>query len=235
MTLGSDPRASVVIPVFNGERYLAEAIESVLAQTLHPLELIVVDDGSADGTAEIVGRFGQAVRYEYQANAGPAAALNRGIGLARGPLLAFLSADDVWAPDKLARQTAALVENDAVDMVFGYAQQFLSPELDDAARSRLRCPDDPMPAYAAGALLTSRDTFLRVGLFDERWRAGEFMDWYARATDLGVKDVLLPAIVLRRRVHKANHTTRTANLGATYARVLKTVVDRRRQRREPAQ
>lgn len=235
MTFGHDPRASVIIPVWNGETYLAEAIESVFAQTVQPFELIVVDDGSTDGTAGIVRRFGKDVRYVYQTNAGPAAALNRGIGLARGPLLAFLSADDLWAPDKLARQTAALVENDAVDMVFGHAQQFLSPELDDAARSRLRCPDDPMPAYAAGTLLTSPDIFLRVGLFDERWRAGEFMDWYARATDLGVKDVLLPGVVLRRRIHGANHTTRTANLGRAYARVLKTVVDRRRQRREPAE
>jgi glycosyltransferase involved in cell wall biosynthesis len=221
----------VVIPVFNGERYLAEAIESVLAQTLPVFELIVVDDGSSDRTAEIARGFGKAVRYECQSNAGPAAAMNRGVALAAGPLVAFLSADDLWMPDKLAWQTAVLAEDHAVDMVFGHAQQFFSPELDEATRRTLRCPADPMPACAAGTLLTARDTFLRVGAFDERWRAGEFMDWYARATDLGLRDVLLPAVVLRRRVHGANHSTRTANLGATYARVLKATLDRRLDRR----
>jgi glycosyltransferase involved in cell wall biosynthesis len=230
MTSGGDPGSSVVIPVYNGERYLAEAIESVLGQTLPPLELIVVDDGSSDRSAEIARSFGPAVRYEFQANGGPAAAMNRGVALARGPLVAFLSADDLWVPEKLAWQTAALLEGGAVDLVFGHAQHFYSPELDAATCRTLRCPADPMPAYSAGTLLTRRDTFLRVGTFDERWRAGEFMDWYARATELGFRDVALPAVVLRRRVHGANHSTRTANLGASYARVLKATLDRRRDR-----
>lgn len=225
------PLVSVIIPVYNGGRYLAEAIESVLAQSAGPLEIIVVDDGSIDDTAAVASRFGAAVRYAFQANQGPAAAMNHGIELSRGALLAFLSADDLWVPDKLLWQMSALAHGPAVDMVFGHAQQFFSPELDDAVRRTLRCPPDPMPAYAAGTLLIARSTFHRVGAFDPRWRAGEFMDWYARATDLALASRLLPAVVLRRRVHGANHTVRTSGLGAAYARVLKIALDRRRDNR----
>jgi glycosyltransferase involved in cell wall biosynthesis len=98
------PHVSVVIPVHNGERYLAEAIKSVLAQSAPALECIVVDDGSDDGTAAIARGFGDAVRYVRWARAGVSAARNLGTRLARGELVAFLDHDDTWLPGKLARQ-----------------------------------------------------------------------------------------------------------------------------------
>src|SRR5437667_12630279 len=111
------PLVSVVIPCYNGERYLAEAIESVLAQRYEPLEIIVVDDGSTDRSAEVARHFGDAVQYVCQPHAGAAAARNRGVGLATGDLIAFLDADDVWTEGRLARQVQVLEADPSVGMV----------------------------------------------------------------------------------------------------------------------
>ena len=118
---------SVIIPVYNGERYLGEAIESVLAQTYKEVELIVVDDGSTDKSAAVARCFTD-VRYCFQPNSGIGAARNQGADLARGGLLAFLDADDRWVRDKLLWQTKALAADNELAMVFGHVQQFPSPE-----------------------------------------------------------------------------------------------------------
>src|SRR5262249_2428536 len=99
---------SCIVPVFNGERYLREALDSILAQTYQPLELIVLDDGSTDGTAALVAGYGERIRYLWQANAGEAGARNRGLSIAQGEFVAFLDADDLWHPEKLRRQLARL-------------------------------------------------------------------------------------------------------------------------------
>jgi len=103
-----NPLISVIIPVYNGERYLAEAIESALAQTWEPVEIIIVDDGSTDGSADVASRFASSVKYDLQPHAGPGAARNRGARLARGDYLAFLDADDLWLKEKLKLQMAAM-------------------------------------------------------------------------------------------------------------------------------
>jgi len=222
---GDGKSTSVVIPAFNAEKYLAEAIESVLAQTSKPLEIIVVDDGSVDATADIVKRF-PAVTYVRQANSGVASALNHGIRVARGDFIAVLSADDVWNSDKLALQLQAL-DGKPNCLVFGHMQHFLSPELSpDEARS-LVCPPQPMPAYSAGTLLTRCETFRTVGPLNETFTVGEFMDWYGRARDGGAEVIMLDEVVSRRRVHLGNQSTKALRQ-KSYAPVLKALMDRRR-------
>src|SRR2546427_4231674 len=116
------PVVSVVIPVYNGERYLADAIQSVLDQTYQNLEVIVVDDGSTDGSAAVAKRFGDAIRYVRQANGGVCQARNTGISVARGTYLAFLDQDDLWLPDKLAVQVAYLESHPEVGAVYCQCQ-----------------------------------------------------------------------------------------------------------------
>src|SRR5262245_57597408 len=100
------PLVSCVVPVFNGELYLREALDSILAQSYRPLEIIIADDGSTDGSLAIAREFSADVRYVRHSTAGPAATRNLGLRAARGQFVAFLEADDLWHPDKVLRQMA---------------------------------------------------------------------------------------------------------------------------------
>jgi glycosyltransferase involved in cell wall biosynthesis len=112
------PLVSVVIPVYNAERFLHESLDCVLAQDHPRIEIIAVDDGSTDASPEVLARYGDAVRVVRQDNAGPSAARNTGIRHARGDYVAFLDADDLWHPAKVSTQVAHLEANPEVGLVF---------------------------------------------------------------------------------------------------------------------
>ncbi len=112
------PLVSVVIPAFNGERFIGRTIESALAQTYSNAEIIVVDDGSTDATLEVVRRFGDRVRCLRQSNQGGAAARNQGVSAARGDWVAFLDQDDLWRPEKLQRQAAVFLAEPSIAVCF---------------------------------------------------------------------------------------------------------------------
>lgn len=110
---------SIIMPVFNGEKYIAQAIKSVIAQTYPNWELIIVDDGSTDDTSNVIHQFKNAkIKYIYQNNQGPSAARNRGLDIAQGDYIAFLDADDLYHEQKLARQVTFLKENPNVDIIY---------------------------------------------------------------------------------------------------------------------
>ena len=230
-TTGESPASaapvSVVIPAFDAERYLADALESVVGQTLPPAEVVVVDDGSTDRTTAVAGSFGPLVRCVRRARGGPGAALNTGIEHTRCELLAFLDADDVWLPDKLAAQTRALSTDTDLDLVFGHVRQFRSPDLtpDEGARIALRA--GTQPGASKGTMLIRRGAFMRVGPFATDLAAGEFVDWYARAIDAGLRGAMLPDVVMERRLHRSNTGARDRQAHQDYARVLRTVLERR--------
>lgn len=226
----TEPLVSVIIPAFNRERYLAQTIESVLVQAYRPIEIIVVDDGSADGTAEVTRSFSNAVRYFYQPNSGCGAARNTGVIKSLGNFLAFLDSDDLWTADKLFRQMEILRSDGDLDMAFGHMSHFFSPDLDQKVREKLVCPDEEMPGYIAGTMLIRREAFLRVGLFDPCYHVGEFIDWYAKAKDKRLKDILLPEVVLQRRIHSSNIVTLKRDNQTDYVRALKATLDRRRKK-----
>ena len=221
---------TVVIPVYNYERYLAEAIESVLTQTLRPIEIVVVDDGSTDASGAIAkGYDSDLVRYSYQPNSGACAARNRGVELARGTFLAFLDSDDTWVPEKLSLQMAAIERETDLDMVFGQIRQFYSPELDRPLQANAVNDQEVMPGYCPGTMLIRRDVFARVGPFDTRLRIGEFVDWYSRAVDEGLKSIVIPKMLMNRRIHGNNTGIRDRESRTDYLRILKRHLDRRRE------
>jgi glycosyltransferase involved in cell wall biosynthesis len=220
---------STIIPVRNGERYLAEALESALAQTYPQVEILVVDDGSTDKTAEIAHRYAP-IKYIFQPHAGAAAARNRAIPLAKGDFFAFLDADDVWLPDKLALQMAAFNAESNFDIVTGHVQQFISPELDAEGMKGVYCPPDPMPGYIPTAILVKREAFFRVGWFDENYSAEyqmEFLNWCARAVEIDLHIKVLPDLVARRRLHPTNQE-RSRQSKTEIVSILKDSLDRRR-------
>lgn len=219
---------SVIIPVYNCEKYLAEAIESVLAQTYCPIEVIVVDDGSTDRTAEVAKQFSKKIRYYYQKNGGIGLARNTGVDVANGQFLAFLDSDDLWLKDKLMSQMAIFDVDPKLDILFGHVEQIYSPELGENEKRNIRPTAEVMPGYVAGCMLIRREAFLRVGLFETNWRVGEFIDWYLKAVERGLKSFMLPEVILRRRLHITNTVIRERKSQTDYVRILKASLDRRR-------
>jgi glycosyltransferase involved in cell wall biosynthesis len=224
------PLVSVVIGVYNCARYLGQAIESVLGQTYPRVELIMVDDGSDDGSGEVARRYFSSLRYVYQPRAGMGAARNRGVGLTQGSFLAFLDADDMFRPDKLERQMAAFDRDPEVEAVFGHVREFLSPELDERVARRLRRSAERIPGHFAAAMLIRRAAFDRVGFFATTLKVGIGLDWYARATEQGLKSLMLDEIVMERRLHLNNTGLRERDSRLQYVQVVRAALDRRRKR-----
>lgn len=222
-------QVAVVIPVYNGACYLAAAIESVLAQSLPPAEVIVVDDGSTDDGAAVACAFGPPVSVLTQTNRGPAAARNLGVAHSSGDLLAFLDADDLWLPDKLARQMQVLQDDPLCAAVVGRVENFISPELGVAQRWALAQAAAQTGDVHVGALLIRREAFRRIGGFDPRWRHTEFVEWWARAARLNLQYTVLPELVLRRRLHANNLTRREQNGRQEYPTMLREHVRKLRE------
>jgi glycosyltransferase involved in cell wall biosynthesis len=221
---------SVIIPVYNYDRYLGEAIESVLRQTCRHLEVIVVDDGSSDRSGEVAKSFaGQGVRYCHQVHAGIGPARNQGVELAQGEFLAFLDADDRWHEEKIERQLRAFETDASLEMCFGQAVQLQNgPEWEAGVKDHKLPEAGMVPGMVAGTMIIKRDAFDRVGKFPGGLKVGEFIDWYARAVELQVRSVVLPDLFLYRRIHDSNQCVRERQSVSDYARVLKAKLDRKR-------
>jgi glycosyltransferase involved in cell wall biosynthesis len=226
---------SIVIPVFNCERYLAVAVESGLRQSYKRVEIIVVDDGSTDMSGKIARGFSTAVTYVLTPHGGVAAARNKGIAVARGSFFAFLDADDVWAEDKLMLQMRVFEQNPDVDMVFGHVRQFISEDIELETGSRISIPRPVMPGYVPSTVLVRRESFFRVGFFRDTWQVGEFIDWYLMSKEQGLKSVMMNDIVSKRRIHDDNTGIRMQTSKTDYVRILKSSLDRRRRRQEKKQ
>jgi glycosyltransferase involved in cell wall biosynthesis len=219
---------SVIIPVYNGDRYLGAAIESVLAQTYRPIEVIVVDDGSTDRSGQVAQQF--PVRYFKQPHSGPGATRNCGIAQAQGELLAFLDADDLWTPDKLVSQIATLTAQPELDSVLGLVEQFNSPDIAETLPSA-RFARMPLNGLHPGTMLIKRAAFHRVGFFGTNWQVGDVVDWFVRAEEAPLAMVTLPQVVMRRRAHANNLTIRSRERAELeYTQILKARLDRRRLR-----
>lgn len=223
---------SIVIPVFNCERYLSDAIESVLRQSYKPIEIVVVDDGSADRSGEIAKGFGPSIRYVLQPHSGIAAARNKGISLSRGSFFAFLDADDIWTENKLMLQMEVFKENPDIDWVFGHVRQFISPDTAAESGGKIHIPHEAMAGYVPSTMLLRKESFFRIGFFRDTWQVGEFIDWYLRAREQGLKSIMLNEIVLRRRIHDNNTGIRKRADRTDYVRILKLSLDRQRQRQQ---
>ena len=222
---------SVVIPVYNCDKYLPEAILSVLNQTYRSIEIIVIDDGSTDGSGAVAKRFDDLrVKYFYQPNSGIGAARNMGIKISKGKFLAFLDADDLWMPDKLSIQMEPFLRDISLDMVFGHVIQFHDPDNNEISQAVGQQGQKKYPGVLTGTMLIKRRSFIKVGMFDTGYRVGEFIDWYSKAIEIGLKEVILPDVVLKRRIHTANIGIRERNAQTDYLRILKAKLESRQTR-----
>ena len=197
-----DPRVTVLVAAYNGERFLQETLESVFAQDFESFEVVFVDDGSEDRTGEIAQSF--PVRYVRQANQGLPAARNAGLALARGDLVAFLDDDDLLPPTKLSAQVRYLDEHPETGCVLG-RQEWIFDGVEAPTLSR-----DPIFGELGGIQLVTAMIRRRVledlGGFDPSYRYAEDRDLFIRMREHGVEIAVLPDVVLRKRLHGSNMT-----------------------------
>jgi glycosyltransferase involved in cell wall biosynthesis len=235
----SRPLVSVIIPAFNSERFLDEALASVRAQTYAPVETIVVDDGSSDGTAAIA-RAQPGVTLIEQENRGPSAARNRGFHASRGEFVAFHDADDVMTPDKLAVQVGHMLEHPGVGCVLAEQELIVEegaelPFWVEGSKVETVMPPRPPeledePMVHPMSMVVKREAFEQVGGFDESMRAAEDFDWMLRAAEEQIEIARLSEVLLLRRVHPNSLTQNAAASRAGLFRAFKARIERHRAR-----
>jgi len=195
---------SCIIPVYNGERFIDAAIQSVLGQTVTVSEIIVVDDGSNDGTKGKVAEFGGAVSYVRQENQGSVAARNHGLRLASGHYVAFLDADDLWQPEKIALQVERFRQEPRLGACCTYMQNFW---MEEVAGEISGCEGDrltaPQPGVASTLMAKAR-VFDEVGSLDATLHHRDIQDWMIRVRSAGWQIDTLQQVLVRRRVHGGN-------------------------------
>jgi glycosyltransferase involved in cell wall biosynthesis len=224
-----------IVPVFNGERFIAEALESILAQDYRPIEIVVVDDGSTDNTPDVVRGFGDRVRYFRQSNSGAPTARNCGLLLGRGEFLAFLDADDLWHREKLSRQMARFEARPELDLCITHLQRFWVAQLQtEQQRFEGHRFAERLPGYVTQTLLARHRLFDTVGPFDTSRRVGDPMDWFLRAAEQGAVMELLPDLLVYQRMHENNLSVETGTrrmkpiMQDSILHVIKASLDRRR-------
>jgi len=226
-------QVSCIIPCYNAERFLGEAIESVIAQTLSPTEIIVIDDGSTDGSAAVAARYADRVKYLHQHNAGPAAARNRGVELSRGDFVAFLDADDLWHSEKLERQAARFAARPELEACVTHLTAFWEDEVrheQEALQGHARTRSS-LPGYVMQTMLAHRSAFAKTGTLNPALRFGEDTEWFIRARDAGVVLEMMSDVLVFRRFH-ANNLTRSRGNKVLKSGILEMVqssLERRRQ------
>lgn len=214
--LGS-PRVSVLITAWNAERFLDQALDSVFAQTRPAAEVIVTDDGSTDGTAAVVRRYGDAVTLIEAPHGGVSRGRNLAIERATGDLWAFLDADDLWRPQNLEIQVAALVADPSLDAVFCGTDEFV----DDGGAPAHRAARLGVVGPLVSSLLIRAEAARRIGPFDATLIVGDWIDWWGRATQLGVRYANLPEVLADRRLHAHNNSVRGAANNGQYLRIIR--------------
>jgi glycosyltransferase involved in cell wall biosynthesis len=222
------PLISVIIPVYNGGAFLAEAVSSIVRQNYDPLEIIIIDDGSTDDTAAIAKNFREAT-YVYQENKGAAAARNHGLRIAQGELVCFLDADDLWTDNKITLQLSYFEKLPSTEVVIAYTQRMQLREIKNKQHI-FQNYSEPVLVMGFVASMMRRSIFDKVGFIDETFRHCEDWDWFMKAKELGISMIVHRDVVTFYRRHDSNTSNQTT-LGNHYTMMLlKRSLDRRRKK-----
>lgn len=207
------PLVSIILPVYNGARFLRQALESATAQTYPNFEIVVMDDGSTDESAVIaqsmieqsmIQQSFSKVRYFYQTNQGIAAARNRAITLAAGELLAFLDHDDVWAPNKLEVQVKYLEAHPDISLVLANERLFFTHGYSSPVWLNHKLMQSDHLGLVPGTWLLRKSVFEQVGWLDSHFRVSDDVDWFLRFLDAGFRYGVVEETLLFKRMHGDN-------------------------------
>lgn len=216
---------SVIVPAFNCERLLPHALDSIFAQTRVVEEIIVINDGSTDGTAAAAARFGDRVRLLHQENKGPAAARNRGVQEASGALVAFLDGDDMWPTDSFAQQLSQLAQHPDAVVVWGLTRLIIEP----GGRPPLGgWGEDAQRITSVGSMTFRKDVFAKIGIFTDELRFGEDLDLMMRIAEAKLDIIHHDHVVLTYRRHVGNMTNDFTAVKRAPMEIAKRSVARRR-------
>lgn len=219
------PRVSVIITVYNGEKYLQETLDSLAAQRYSNLEIVLVDDGSTDATAAIARSCSGNLNYIYQDNSGQVAAFNRGVREATGDYIGVVDADDLWAEDKLQHQLRPLLDDAGLQMSLGQLQRFWI----DGNGKRRCLPSERAMSFLAG--LFRRELFRDIGPLDGGLASHYDLDWYMRAREQGVRMFIHDEVVgyYRRHGENMSNTTDEATANTAMLSMLRRSLGRRKE------
>lgn len=194
---------TAIMVVKNGEKFMQQAIHSVLNQEIQPDEFIAVLGNSTDRTLEILNQF-PAIKIIQQNGEGISNAYNTGIKKASGDLICFISHDDIWTPDKLKIQKGFMVENPGIKFSNCHVEYFLEPGYAKPTGMREMWLKKPQPAKIMETLMARKEVFILAGLYNETLRTAEDVDWFARAADMKIPSEILPRVLLKKRLHGSN-------------------------------
>lgn len=223
------PAVSVILPVKNGERFLARAIQSVFSQSVKPFEVIVVNSHSTDRTEEIARSFKGVVLINQEDSEGLPGALNLGLKISKGDFVAFLDHDDRWAEGKLKVQLDAFKEAPDLLCCLGRVRYQLEEGSRVPPGFKKELLDGDWPARLAGALLARREAFERVGVFDTRHKIACDVDWFIRAEEMKIKTMFAPEVLLYKSVHGSNLSNDAGKNNQELMRILRESVERRKK------
>lgn len=216
---------SVIISVFNAEKYLSESLDSVLNQSMPAKEIIVINDGSKDRSIEILKHYGKKIKLIDRENKGVPYSVNEGISLVKQPWIAFNDGDDIWSQNKLELQYNYLLEHKHLNILFGMMQQFISPELSETDKAIIYVPKSVEKALIRPAMLAHQSVFAKHGLFNPSLKAGDFIDWFQRIKEKDVKFDFIDEVVYYRRLHK-NSLSSQHGVKEDFLKILKAKLDR---------
>lgn len=224
----STPSVTVVIPVYNGARFLRSAIDSALAQTWKDLEILVVDDGSTDETPAVIASYGARIRTIRKPNGGTSSALNAGIRAARGQWIAWLDCDNTWEPTKIERQMEAARLHPSAGLIYtDYLQ--VAEDGREIGRAGGPCPRSRGARILrlirtmyinSNATLIRKSVFDEVGLYDETEPTAHDLEMFLRILDR-YEIVHLPEPLLRYRFHPGQLTKKPFTPDRAVARALR--------------
>lgn len=197
------PLVSIVLPVKNGERFLAESISSVLSQNYRSIELIIIDGQSNDRSAEIIRSFPEA-KYVSQGGTGVNEAWNQGINEAQGEYVGFIGSDDVWVPEKIQKQISYFEDHPDILCCITMIKMFLEPDTTPPPSYRIETLDIAYPGYNLETLLVHRSIFEQIGGFLTRAPGPQDMDWWLRLIDSGETVAVVPEVLVHKRIHDLN-------------------------------
>ena len=220
------PEISVIIPFYNRKEYIREALESILCQDFRDIEIIAVDDGSVDGSAQIFKEFGQfPIHLISQENQGAASARNAGVQAAKGRFITFLDSDDVWDANKLSAQLTDFYHAGDSKLCFGHIQEFISPEF---SQYQNNFQQRLIPGYSFITLLMLREAFFSIGELNASFQSAEFIEWFERAKHQGFSAYMSDSVYAYRRIHQGNIGRSKGSNAKQYLQAIKSSLDQRR-------